>query len=192
MTESHVLRGRVFAGSNVSDATIADCSDAIAAATGTRVVPGTLNVWLDRPIALDNRRAATILQPRLALWPASLNAQPVWIQRYDRTVLHVVELLADRHLRRALALRDGDTVEIALARELLVPVPWLGRAAWAAFWLGRGRRAFVSRRYMLFARGWCRRLGATQDSVDTPSTRLLTSLLREAAGRARPRAQPDR
>jgi hypothetical protein len=37
---------------------------------------------------------------------------------------------------------------------------------------------------MLFARRWCRRLGATQDSVDTPSLRLLTGLLREAAGRA--------
>lgn len=133
MAETHVLRGRVFAGSNVSDATIADCSNAIAAATGTRVVPGTLNVWLDRPIALDNGRAATVAKPRLALWRATLNGQPVLIQRYDRAVLHVVELLADRHLRRALDLRDGDTVEVALNRDLLVPVPWLGRAAWAAF-----------------------------------------------------------
>ncbi len=175
----------MFTGSNVSDAAIAGCTDAIEHAIAARVVPGTLNVWLDRPIALDNRRAATIAKPRLAFWPATLNGQPVWIQRYDRTVLHVVELLADRHLRRALDLDDGDTVEIALAPDLLVPVPWLGRAAWAAFWLGRGRRAFVSRRYMLFARRWCRRLGATQDSVDTGSARLLTGLLREVAGRVR-------
>jgi hypothetical protein len=187
------LSGRVFSGSNVSDAVMTDCAEAIARATGAAIVPGTLNVWLDGPIALDNGRAAQVVKPRLAFWPAELDGLPVWIQRHDRGVLHVAELVADRGLRRALALADGDRVTLTLDPDLLVPIPWPGRLAWALFWRGRGRAGFVSRGYMRTARAWCRRLGATQDSVDLPSWRLLTGLAAEAlralTARTTPRAR---
>lgn len=175
------IDGRVFSGSNVSDAIMTDCADLIAHATGTHVIPGTLNVWLDGPIALDNRRAVQLDKPRLNFWPAEIAGIPVWIQRHDRGVLHVLELIADRRLRAALDLKDGDRVTLAIDPGLLVPIPRIGRAAWALFWRGRGRGSFVSRRYMLFARAFCRRLGATQDSVDVGSRRLIAALVGEAA-----------
>jgi hypothetical protein len=185
------LCGRVFSGSNVSDAIVSDCADAIAHATGAHVVPGTLNVWLDGPIALDNRQAVQLDKPRLSFWPAAIDGLPVWIQRYDRGVLHVCELVADRRLRAALDLRDGDRVTLSIDPGLLVPIPWTGRAAWALFWRGRGRGSFVSRRYMLKARAWCRRLGATQDSVDLGSRRLLAAVISEALRALTARSTPQ-
>jgi hypothetical protein len=184
------LSGRVFSGSNVSDAVMTDCAEAIARATGAAIVPGTLNVWLDGPIALDNGRAAQVVKPRLAFWPAELDGLPVWIQRHDRGVLHVAELVADRRLRPLLALADGDRVTLTVDPELLVPIPWLGRLVWALFWRGRGRAGFVSRGYMLTARAWCRRLGATQDSVDLGSRRLLARLVDETIRSVTPRSTP--
>lgn len=177
--------GTVFSGSNVSGALMTERAREIAQATGTAVLPGTLNVWLSRPVALDNRRAAHLDKPRLAFWPADLNGVPVWVQRYDRSVLHVAELVADRRLRTALSLTDGDRVTLTLDPGLLVPIPTVGRLAWALFWRGRGRRHFVSRRYMLTARAWSRRLGATQDSVEASSPRLLVRLAAEALASAK-------
>ena len=178
------IRGAVFSGVNNARGLVAERAGAIRRAIGHDVVPGTLNVWLDRPVAFDNGRVRRVDGSRFGLWPARLNGSPVWVFRHDRMALHVAELVADRNLRDALDLHDGDLVSLAVDPGLLVGIPATGWLAWRVFWSGRTRRAFVSPAHAARARRWGRRLGATQDSVETSSPRLLARLAAEALASA--------
>ena len=159
----------------------------IIAATGTDVLPGTVNVWLDKPVALNNRYASRISNPRFLYWPALLHGVPVWVQRYDRGVLHIFELVADRNLRKELGLADGSRVTLELNHKYILPMPYIGRVVWAIFWFGRGRRHLISDRYRDIVCKFCRRFGATQDSVHNSSLKLVCSVLGEVTGRVRDR-----
>lgn len=176
------IGGAVFSGVNNANGLVAERTEAIRRAIGIDVVPGTLNVWLDHPVAFDNRRGRQVDGSRFGMWPARLNGIPVWVFRHDRMALHVAELVADQYLRDALDLRDGDRVTLAVDPVLLVGIPVTGWLAWRAFWSGRTSRAFLSPSHAARARRWCRRLGATQDSVDLTSRRLLGRILGEAIG----------
>ncbi len=91
--------------------------------------PGTLNVKLDDGIVDEfniclEKMPKHIIEPpriegaklaRVYVYPARINGYSAWIVRPEITVYskNVVEIIADKYLRKFLGLEDGDEVSIS-------------------------------------------------------------------------------
>ncbi|MET0341049.1 MAG: hypothetical protein ABW252_08600 [Polyangiales bacterium] len=130
---------------------------------GEELVPGSLNVILNRPFRFAEAAAVSFDAGARLLWPASIHGTPVWIYRWRRAPLHVVEVLATVRLRETFALHDDAAVAIRVSSERIGAVSWASTLAWSAFWLGRREWCYSNDRYYQRTARWCRRLGATQE-----------------------------
>ena len=130
MERGVVLRGRVFSGRGEGEFFVSLYAKNIARAVGYIPYPGTLNVALEPeyiPVARKvlNNRLAVIVEPpvkgfyKIYLWRASVRGIEVHIVKPEATHYgdDVVEIIAPISLREALALNDGDPIEIVLPSE---------------------------------------------------------------------------
>lgn len=100
--------------------------DAYREATGAEHVPGSLNVKLDHEYRFPRDHihlGAEQAEVDASLVACFIEGQPALLFRADRTEAglgaiprHIVEVLADVHLRDKLDLQDGGKVEIVLPR----------------------------------------------------------------------------
>ncbi len=132
MERGIVLRGRVFSGRGEGEFFVSLYAKNIARAIGYTPYPGTLNVALEPEYisiarkVLDHRSAIVVEPPikgfyRIYLWKALVREIEVHIVKPEATHYgdEVVEIIAPISLREALALRDGDPVEIVLPEEAI-------------------------------------------------------------------------
>lgn len=94
-------------------------------ATGVELVPGSLNVVLDRPYRLPEDGTVR-LDPDQAgvgvtLVPCYIEGRRAFLFRTDRNEAgvgrhprHIIEIVAELHLRDELGLEDGDRVEVVV------------------------------------------------------------------------------
>jgi len=102
------------------------------------IFDGSLNVILSRPVRLRDSTALSIEDGQWRFWPASVSGTPVWIYRWVGATEHVIELVAQHHLRSALHLNDGDAIRIDLSAKDIEPTSMVRLLAWAVLWMGRG------------------------------------------------------
>lgn len=148
------LDGTVMSGRGQASLRLVDSAAELRSITGEELVPGSLNVVLDRPVWLAPERAIAFADGRWLLWRGWLNGSPVWLFRWSIAPLHVIEVLSSIHLRSAFNLRDGQQVTIKLDIDQLHPIPWLARAAWALIWSGRKTWSYTNDAYYYFVRPW--------------------------------------
>lgn len=134
-----ILEGVVATGRGRATAELERSRDEIAACTGARLHPGSLDVVLTGPVRFDTTRARAFDGGARFLWPAAIEGldEPAWLYRWGGCPLHVVEVLSPVHLRKALALEDGDTVRLRLEPGTTTGIAWVRRVAWVALWAGR-------------------------------------------------------
>ena len=120
-----LMRGRVTSGIGGHAHWMTVHADLYEAKTGSRLYPGTLNVVLDRewrvsgqPIRLEPPEYAVAL----SIVPCTIQGLDAFLVRTDKNDRgegdhppNVVEVAAVVQLRQALALDDGDPVEIEVA-----------------------------------------------------------------------------
>lgn len=123
------LVGRVVSGTGDLAQWMRRYDDAYRAATGVELVPGSLNVALDREYRLPSDDERIHLSPSeagvgVSLVPCSIEGQPAYLFRTGRTEAGVgdhprtvVEVVAGTHFRNDLGFQDGDRVEIVVPRE---------------------------------------------------------------------------
>lgn len=93
---------------------------------GSPLVPGTLNLVLDRPIEFLPVKAALISGSKMFWW-AELEGQRCLAYRTKGFPLHIVEIVSTSHLRSEKELRDGDRVSFCSSSARPVrPVQRLG------------------------------------------------------------------
>jgi CTP-dependent riboflavin kinase len=119
------LRGRVSAGIGDLSGWMTRYSDAYERATGTALVPGSLNVILDQPWVMTDpavRLEASEVGVGMGLMPCVVSGIACWVLRTDRNNrgegdhdLNVLEIVSGAHLRTALGLQDGDGVTVELS-----------------------------------------------------------------------------
>ncbi len=132
MERGVVLRGRVFSGRGEGEFFVSLYAKNIARAIGYIPYPGTLNIALEPgyiPIARKvlSYRLAIVVEPpvkgfhRIYLWRALMRGIEVHIVKPEVTHYgdDVIEIIAPVSLREALALSDGDPVEIVVPEEVL-------------------------------------------------------------------------
>jgi CTP-dependent riboflavin kinase len=101
-------------------------ADAYERATGSALVPGSLNLVLDRPWVMTNasiRLSASDVGVEIGLLPCVVEGIACWVFRTDRNNsgqgdhdLNVLEVLSSVHLRSVLGLQDGDEVTVQIAQ----------------------------------------------------------------------------
>jgi Methyltransferase domain len=109
----------------------------VRAIVGEPLFPGTLNVILKKPIRLRDDVGVFFDGDRRTLWPAVLNDVDVWIYRWRKAPLHVVEIVAPQSLRERFCLNDGDPVSLKLDLTQIAEVSIFSRIVWAAIWKWR-------------------------------------------------------
>jgi hypothetical protein len=132
--------------------------------TNEAIIPGTLNIILDRPLRLNEAEARFFGQNLRMLWPATLNGIDVWVNRWKDTALHVVEVLSSVHLRDRFGLKDGDRVTLTMHTDHIDRIGAMGRSVWAIVWVGRRDWYYTNDKYYDGLRKYCEALGAAQQS----------------------------
>ena len=158
------IAGRVRSGRGTASARMAEVQTELERITKEAIIPGTLNIILDRPLRLNEAEARFVGQNLRMLWPATLNGIDVWVNRWKDTALHVVEVLSSVHLRDRFGLKDGDRVTLTMHTDHIDQIGAIGRTAWAVVWAGRRDWCYTSDRYYFRLRKYCMALGATQQS----------------------------
>ena len=115
---------------------------------GVDIVDGSLNVILRGPVRLRDSTAVTIEDGKRRFWPASVSGTPVWVYRWVGATEHVVELVAEQHLRSAMHLSDGDTLTVNFNLKDVEPTTPIRFIAWAILWLGRTKWYYTSDSYV--------------------------------------------
>ena len=163
------IAGRVRSGRGTASARMAEVQTELERITKEAIIPGTLNIILDRPLRLNEAEARFVGQNLRMLWPATLNGIDVWVNRWKDTALHVVEVLSSVHLRDRFGLKDGDRVTLTMRPDYIDRIGAMGRTVWAIVWVGRKDWCYTNDRYYLGLLKYCKALGATQQS---PTARL--------------------
>ena len=118
------LRGRVATGIADLAGWITLHADAYMRATGSTLVPGSLNIVIERSWVMRTpaiRLDASEVGVGVGLLPCRVGGIAGWIFRTDRNnlgdgdhAMNVLEVVAAVHLRAALGLRDGDEITVEI------------------------------------------------------------------------------
>jgi SAM-dependent methyltransferase len=180
------VTGHVAAGRGLGTSFVARNTDALRQALGTDIINGSLNVILKHPLMLHNGTAIKCSYGKDGSrqdWRGRLNGTDVWLHRWPRCPLHVVELLAPVHLRSHLGLSDGDEVVIEVRAQDIGRISDVGRWAWPLLWLGRRAWVYTDDRYLKVASRWGVRFGATQFVTDKTRKDLTMAIAKQLARR---------
>lgn len=169
------VEGTVIAGRGKASAHLLDLNAELKSITSETLVPGSLNVVLERPIWLAPDRAIPFDGGHRLLWRGWLGDTPIWLYRWSVAPLHVVEILSSIHLRSALNLHDGARVRIKLDVAQVRPIPWLARVAWAVIWSDRKAWSYTNDAYYYLVRPWGVRLGATQSGGSQEALEMIST-----------------
>jgi len=100
---------------------MSDYADVYRSAAGVGLVPGTLNVELDRPWRMPASARRFSAGLALSLIPCQIEGIEAWVLRTDKnesgTGDHprtLVEIVSDKRLREVAGLADGDEVTVVL------------------------------------------------------------------------------
>lgn len=185
------IQGSVASGRGLGRTYLAAHATELDRLLGLTLYPGSLNVLLKRPVRFRQDRAISVDNGLWYFWPGRLNGREVWLYRWKRAPLHVIEIVAPVNLRSQLELDDGDVVDIDTDENHVSAVSLSARCAWATVWLGRSTWYYSSDRYYHRTAKWCGRLGATQEiprSFREYVDRLLSGT-RSRTGRSRSREE---
>ena len=161
MPNSVTLRGRVISGRGTASR-LGVRESPISDFFGELQAPGSLNVVLEEPVRFDPEKVAFPGGLRAYYWPAEINRSRCLLTRAKGHPLHVVEVLSPYRLREKFQLKDGNSVEIKVASNLIVDLSWGIKAIWGIFWKFRGGW-YASRAYRtLIGPFWLIRRLATQ------------------------------
>jgi hypothetical protein len=180
------LTGRVASGGKQGTRNTRRDHQKLQDALGARLVDGTLNIILQRPVMFANDTAIEIgmgpdASPRRE-WAATLNGMRVWINRRTKP-LHIVGLLSTAHLRSTLHLSDGDEVELQVRECDIGQIPLVGRLAWLLWWAGRRDWIYTRAGYGAHWQPWCVRFGASQLETRENCFGLVRALSKASAKR---------
>lgn len=157
------LQGLVIGGRGKAGRFLGDDRSTVEEQLGEQVYEGSLNLVLRRPIELRVSHAVLLDGGLRPFWPASVSGISVWIYRPPGAPEHIVELVADRHLRSALNLRDGDQLTVRAREDDVAPVPLRRLVIWALVWLGRRKWYYTSDFYLARVGSVRRALRALRD-----------------------------
>ena len=134
---------RVTSGRGWASRTRGDDVAKLAALNGATFVDGSLNLISSGPVWLD-ARSAIYRNGSQIFWRASLEGMPVVLNRWASCPAHVFEIFASVHLRNTLGLKDGDTVRLEMADEIISPsdASLLNRMIWNFFWKYRENQIY--------------------------------------------------
>jgi hypothetical protein len=173
------IAGRVRSGRGAASARMAEVQTELEGITNEAIIPGTLNIILDRPLRLNEAEARFFGKNLRMLWPATLNGIDVWVIRWKDTALHVAEVLSSVHLRDQFGLKDGDRVTLTMHIDHIDRIGAIGRTVWAIVWVGRRDWCYTSDGYYFKLRKYCMALGATQQSPTGALRSVSLALARE-------------
>ncbi len=118
------LHGQVSAGIHDLSRWMTIHADAYQRATGAVLVPGSLNLVIDRPWIMTKpsvRLEASKVGVGIGLLPCVVGGIACWVFRTDRNNagqgdhdLNVLEIVSSVHLRTVLGLHDGDEVKVEI------------------------------------------------------------------------------
>lgn len=169
------MKGKIVSGRQLATTHLLDTDD-LRVALGVAVVPGSLNVALDRPYRF-NEKSAVVLSgsAQRMFWPAKLNNTDIYLYRWRGCPLSVVELVAPYHIRSTFSLSDGDTVKITVDDQILIPVGRFSLLGWLLLWAGRSKYYYLTTRYANYAAILSGYFGTNQGCR---SDRFMTALKR--------------
>lgn len=140
------LRAVVAAGRGIARDQPRWQEPALAALLGGPPAPGTLNLLLDGPAEFAGPARLTLDAGRSFLWAGRLQGRPVLLYRWKACPLHVVEAVSREKLRDAMALADGQAVEVEPPALRALPV-WR-RLCWRLLWGARPAAYYEDDRYV--------------------------------------------
>src|SRR6185437_10804648 len=123
-----VLSVRVTSGRRRASRELLGWAGQLEGFAGEKLQPGSLNVYLDRPLRLCKAGALRFDGGGRMLWRASLNGLPVLLYRWRECPFHIIEILSAVDLRTQFGLRDGDAVTSPSSRRRsTLSLPWSAR-----------------------------------------------------------------
>lgn len=153
-----VFSGKVASGRGRAKSELLPWIEQLQALTGEKLHPGSLNLYLDRPLRLNEAAAFKFDGGRRMVWRASLNGSSVLLYRWRECPFHVVEVLSSTALRECLRLKDGDNITLKVGYTQVGLIKPIEHFIWAALWAGRGKWHYSSTKYC----GFCILLGVAQ------------------------------
>lgn len=130
-----ILKGRVATGRGYARTVLPEYLDELGVHVPFRPYPGTLNVFLDRPVCLTSSlewRGPDDGFERI-LVPARIRGIDVFINRWTGCPYYRIDLIAPVYLRDELSLQDGSPVEVLVDRSYLDSLPRVALVEWTLF-----------------------------------------------------------
>ncbi len=159
---SKTICGSVCSGRGRAKSHVARFESGLSEIAGVKVVHGSLNLVLDRPIRLNEETAIFVDNRKKMLWPGVMEGLPIYVCRWANAPLHIMEVLSEKHLRSTLHLKDGDNVAIELHDCHLDSTNIIERVTWILIWAGRRQWHYSNDAYAALVRNLSRRLGCAQ------------------------------
>jgi SAM-dependent methyltransferase len=171
------IAAQVISGRGHARALFEQILEEIPLVAGERVIPGTLNLLLKKPLMFNNDRALRLRNGSslLLLWPGEINGKAVWLYRWGSAPLHVVEVISNTKLREYFNLVDGDRVTVSIGCNYVSKISYLGRVAWTLCWLGRKKWSYKNDKYYEATHSFCTRSGATQLGLNDTTFNVVVS-----------------
>lgn len=116
-------QGTVFTGIKKGTRVVPKYTELLRRLTGMTIVPGTLNVRLEKELVLSPPVTFRGWRAGQTLTPALLNGVPVFLYRWPKCKSTRVEVLSDVHLRSRLKLHDGDVISICIENKFVQSKP---------------------------------------------------------------------
>ncbi len=152
--DSHAVTivGQVLSGRGRAAKVFEDFGGDISESVGCKPLPGSLNVVLNRPIALNPALGTTFDQSRRFLWRVSVQGirVPLFVYRWNGCPLHVIEIVSTVYLRDALKLTDGSTLAIQVDEKLIHSLGPVTRSVWRVLWHRRESWYYQCEHYKTF------------------------------------------
>jgi len=127
------LRGRVASGRQVGAGFVQANSEKLHTLLGAGPYPGTLNIVLEQPILIKRAIRLDAEGKKFGI-RATINGMPCILYRWLGAPMHVAEIIAAVPLRQELSLKDGQAVELSLARKCVAPPAGWRLSIWNRFY----------------------------------------------------------
>ena len=138
--------------------------------------PGSLNLVLQEPIMLNTNKALNFAN-KYFLWNGIIDDVPVYLLRWNRCPLHIIEVLSKHRLRDFFRINDGEAITISIKNDYVSDLALSKRIAWFVLWKKREYLYYSSDYYynILRKKGLLKKLNhnASQQDVMPQKVRKL-------------------
>ncbi len=151
MNKSETLKGIIISGRGIGSHRVTDLIHSFKDIheKSIQLFPGTLNIILNKPLFLDNKKAYCQFNNSFFFWDIKLNGLLCYAYRWKKCPDHIIEIVSEYRLRDYFDLKEGSIVDIEIETQK-TKKDFSRFLVWLFFWSFRTKWYYKYDTYELF------------------------------------------